>query len=86
MVAISVGPDAIKQSALRRDVPVTEGLEFGTERQEGNISNLIIHQKINESFIKKFNIGHWEKISNKYLNIITYNHTALLGRQAYTHS
>ncbi len=37
MAAIQIGPDAIKQAALRRDVPVTEGLEFGTERQEGNI-------------------------------------------------
>ena len=45
MTAIKVGPDAIKQSALRRDVPVTEGLEFGTERQEGNISNLVIQEK-----------------------------------------
>ncbi len=45
MAAIQVGPDAIKQSALRRDVPVTEGLEFGTERQEGNISNLVIQEK-----------------------------------------
>ena len=45
MAAIKVGPDAIKQSALRRDVPVTEGLEFGTERQEGNISNLVIQEK-----------------------------------------
>ena len=45
MTAIKVGPDAIKQAALRRDVPVTEGLEFGTERQEGNISNLVIQEK-----------------------------------------
>ena len=45
MVAISVGPDAIKQAALRRDVPVKEGLEFGTERQEGNVSNLIIQEE-----------------------------------------
>ena len=45
MVAIKVGPDAIKQSALRRDVPVEEGLEFGTQRQEGNVSNLVIQEK-----------------------------------------
>ena len=45
MAAIQVGPDAIKQAALRRDVPVTEGLEFGTERQEGNISNLVIQEE-----------------------------------------
>ncbi len=42
MAAIQVGPDAIKQAALRRDVPVEEGLEFGTQRQEGNVSNLVI--------------------------------------------
>ena len=41
MTAIKVGPDAIKQAALRRDVPITKGLEFGTERQEGNVSNLV---------------------------------------------
>ena len=45
MTAIKVGPDAIKQSALRRDVPVEEGLEFGTQRQEGNISNLVIEEE-----------------------------------------
>ena len=45
MTAIKVGPDAIKQSALRRDVPVEEGLEFGTERQEGNVSNLVIEEE-----------------------------------------
>ena len=45
MAAIKVGPDAIKQSALRRDVPVEEGLEFGTQRQEGNISNLVIQEE-----------------------------------------
>lgn len=45
MVAIKVGPDAIKQAALRRDVPVTEGLEFGTTRQEGNVSNLVIQEE-----------------------------------------
>jgi len=45
MVAVQVGPDAIKQSALRRDVPITEGLEFGTERQEGNVSNLVIQKE-----------------------------------------
>ncbi|KKN18383.1 hypothetical protein LCGC14_0956340 [marine sediment metagenome] len=41
MAAIQVGPDAIKQAALRRDVPVDKGLEFGTEKQKGNISNLV---------------------------------------------
>ena len=45
MTAIKVGPDAIKQAALRRDVPVDEGLEFGTQRQEGNISNLVIEEE-----------------------------------------
>ena len=45
MAAIQVGPDAIKQAALRRDVPVEEGLEFGTQRQEGNISNLVIQEE-----------------------------------------
>ena len=45
MTAIKVGPDAIKQSALRRDVPVEEGLEFGTQRQEGNVSNLVIQEE-----------------------------------------
>ena len=45
MTAIKVGPDAIKQSALRRDVPVEEGLEFGTQRQEGNVSNLVIEEE-----------------------------------------
>ena len=43
--SIKTGPDAIKQAALRRDVPVTEGLEFGTERQEGNVSNLVIEEE-----------------------------------------
>ncbi len=41
MAAIQDGPDAIKQAALRRDVPVDKGLDFGTTRQEGNISNLV---------------------------------------------
>jgi len=45
MVAIQVGPDEIKEAALRRDVPVKEGLEFGTERQEGNVSNLVIQEE-----------------------------------------
>ena len=45
MTAIKVGPDAIKQSALRRDVPVDEGLEFGTQKQEGNVSNLVIEEE-----------------------------------------
>ena len=45
MVAIKVGPDEIKQAALRRDVPVKKGLEFGTERQEGNVSNLVIEEE-----------------------------------------
>ena len=45
MTAIKVGPDAIKQAALRRDVPVNEGLEFGTTKQEGNISNLVIEEE-----------------------------------------
>ena len=43
--SIKVGPDAIKQSALRRDVPVKKGLEFGTTRQEGNVSNLVIQEE-----------------------------------------
>ena len=46
MVAISDGPDAIKQAALRRDVPVTEGLTFGTQRQEGNVSNLVPRESL----------------------------------------
>ena len=45
MAAIQVGPDAIKQAALRRDVPVEKGLEFGTQRQEDNISNLVIEEE-----------------------------------------
>ncbi len=45
MTAIQVGPDAIKQAALRRDVPVDKGLEFGTEKQEGNVSNLVIQRE-----------------------------------------
>ena len=45
MAAIQVGPDAIKQAALRRDVPVEEGLEFGTQKQEGNVSNLVIEEE-----------------------------------------
>jgi len=44
--SIKVGPDKIKQAALRRDVPVDEGLEFGTERQEGNISNLVPRESL----------------------------------------
>ena len=45
MAAVQVGPGGIKTRVLRRDVPVTEGLEFGTERQEGNVSNLIIREE-----------------------------------------
>lgn len=45
MVAISVGPGGIKTKVLRRDVPITKGLEFGTERQEGNVSNLVIQKE-----------------------------------------
>ena len=33
-----------------------------------NMNSLIIRQKINESFIKKFNNGEWDKISNKFLS------------------
>ena len=41
-----------------------------------NIINLIIHQKINESFYK-LNNGEWEKIINKFLNLKTCNHTTI---------
>ena len=43
--SIKVGPSGIKTRVLRRDVPVDEGLEFGTERQEGNVSNLVIQEE-----------------------------------------
>ena len=41
MVAIQDGPDEIKEAALRRDVPVTDGLVGGTTRQEGRVMNLV---------------------------------------------
>ncbi len=43
--SVSVGPGGIKTGVLRRDVPVDEGLIFGTTRQEGNISNLVVQEK-----------------------------------------
>ena len=42
MVAISDGPDAIKQAAIRRNNPVEEGLTGGTQTQVGRITNLVI--------------------------------------------
>ena len=50
MVAISDGPDAIKQAALRRDIPITDGIIGGTTRQEGHVMNLVpekslVHRK-----------------------------------------
>ncbi len=42
-----------------------------------NMIRPIIHQKINESFIKKFNNGKWQKVINKILNLISYNHAAM---------
>ena len=41
MTAISDGPDAIKQAAIKRDYPVDEGLTGGTQTQEGRITNLV---------------------------------------------
>ena len=43
--SIKVGPGGIKTRVLRRDVPVDEGLIFGTTRQEGNVSNLVIQEE-----------------------------------------
>jgi len=42
-----------------------------------NMNSLIIRQKINETFIKKLNNGEWNKISNKSLNLVTFNHAAI---------
>ena len=43
--SISVGPGGIKTRVLRRDVPVDKGSDFGTTRQEGDISNLVVQEK-----------------------------------------
>ena len=45
MVAIKVGPGGIKTKVLRRDVPVDKGLVFGTTRQEGDVSNLVVEEE-----------------------------------------
>ena len=45
MAAISQGLAGIKEKELRRDFPVEEGLTFGTQRQEGRISNLVPEEK-----------------------------------------
>ena len=45
MAAVQVGPDAIKQAAIRTDFPIEEGLTFGTQTQEGNVSNLVIQEE-----------------------------------------
>ena len=45
MVAISSGPAKIKEKEIRRDWPVEKGTDFGTTKQEGNISNLVVQEK-----------------------------------------
>lgn len=45
MVAISQGPGGIKEKEIRRSFPVEEGLDFGTQRQEGNVSNLVVEEE-----------------------------------------
>ena len=45
MVAISEGPDAIKQKAIKRNWPVDEGLTGGTNTQEGRVTNLVVQEK-----------------------------------------
>ena len=51
-----------------------------------NMIRSIIHQKINESLIKKLNNGEWEKSIIRDLNLVSYNHAALPVRQAGIHS
>lgn len=46
MAAIKDGPDAIKQAALRRDVPVDDGIIGGTTRQEGHVMNLVPEESL----------------------------------------
>ena len=43
--SIQQGPAGIKEKELRRDFPVETGLTFGTQRQEGNVSNLVVQEK-----------------------------------------
>ena len=43
--SIQQGPAEIKEKELRRDFPVDTGLIFGTTRQEGNVSNLVVQEK-----------------------------------------
>ncbi len=43
--SIQQGPAEIKEKELRRDFPVEEGLNFGLQRQEGNVSNLVVQEK-----------------------------------------
>ena len=45
MVAIQSGPDTIQEKALDRDYPNEEGLEAGTNTQEGRVMNLEIQEK-----------------------------------------
>ena len=57
MAAVQQGPAGIKEKELRRDFPVDEGLIFGTTRQEGNVSNLVVQEKSLVSEEEK--IGLW---------------------------
>ena len=46
MAAISDGPDAIKQAAIRRNYPVEDGIIAGTTTQEGHIMNLVPEESL----------------------------------------
>ncbi len=45
MVAISQGPAGIKEKEIRTDWPVVKGSDFGSTKQEGDVSNLVVQIK-----------------------------------------
>ena len=45
MVAIQAGPSGIKEKEIGRVWPVTEGLEAGTNTQEGRVMNLVVQEE-----------------------------------------
>tara|TARA_Y100000310_G_C20701853_1_gene830723 strand:+ start:233 stop:403 length:171 start_codon:yes stop_codon:yes gene_type:complete len=45
MASIQSGPDGLKQKAIRTEWPVEEGLEGGTNKQEGRTTNLVTEKE-----------------------------------------
>ena len=43
--SIQSGPSGIKEKEISRDWPVVKGSDFGTTKQEGDVSNLVVQEK-----------------------------------------